>query len=243
MKRLKTYIVVIVLIVACILTSCSDTSTEPLGHIYRVAKIFDVNNQQFQKARMPLVNIDVFGNLQMCEDTQHMEFSLLGKLEKSREEKNTWIVVSESSNPIYKLYCDENSAFMLFNLERGETYLLDPVDTIQISVSSKSERSALEIDWFYENTFSGELSCLSKATIHGTGKLGLQLSDDTLETVVVYEEYYTDGNRESFTYQFNSKDGLSLDLSTRYTSGSQYAVYRIPYKNGEYVFYLEFIPK
>lgn len=243
MKCLKLYIVAIILLIVCILTSCGDTSPEPLGHIYRVAEIFDANNQQIQKARVPLVNIDVLGNFQVCEDTTDMEFSLLGKLEKSREEKNAWIVVPESSDPIYKLYCDENRAFMLLDLKSGETFLLDPVDTMQVSVLSKSERSALEIDWFYENTYSGELSYLSKATIHGTGKLSLQLSDDILENVVVYEEYYTDGSKESVTYQFNTKDGLSLDLCTRYTAGSQYAVYRIPYKNGEYVFYLEFIAK
>ena len=162
--------------------------------------------------------------------------------EKSKEKDNEWVIKSNESNECYRLSWidDVLSLTMLAGEKIIWKYALEPVDTISINISSGAERSSLEIDWFYADTFAGDLSQLSMATIHGTGIMGIQVKDDAVEEILVHEEYYTDENISISEYSLNRKDGFSLNFRRRYELGKQYAIYRIPYKNGEFVFYLEY---
>jgi len=71
---------------------------------------------------------------------------------------------------------------------------------------------------------------------------------DPPEELIVHEEYHHGDQVDYYTHTISpdQKGRMKLGLSTRYkgddpyTSSGQYAVYRIPYKSGEYIFTLRF---
>jgi len=225
------------------LTGCLDSTHEPFGHTYQVTAISEISDNAEADKKL-IVKVDVFGNLLIADDMKTMEFSRFGEFKKSKQHKNTWIIGEDDTDIQYILRWDGDNGLMLSMMSDAQlqwTYTLEPVDTVSVNVSSGAERSSLEIDWYYADTFSGDLLQLSKATVHGEGKMGIQVAEN-VEQIVVYEEYCTDGIWESYEYTLNYETGFSLNLVTRYPSGNQYAIYRIPYANGEYIFYLEYLP-
>lgn len=102
------------------------------------------------------------------------------------------------------------------------------------------EQTALEADWFLEGTYPGDLSLLSSATVYSNGTVGFTPEEESISALTVYEAYYTDGNAKYQEYVLQKESGFHLSLTARYQTGEQYGLYRIPFENGEYIFYITY---
>ena len=96
-------------------------------------------------------------------------------------------------------------------------------------------------DWLFPNTFEAtadNLIYLSGAEISDKGSVMLTPQDESIKSITVYETYFTDGNIEYNEYTL--ENDFNFSVSTRYETGEQFAIYRIPYGEVECWFYLKF---
>lgn len=120
-------------------------------------------------------------------------------------------------------------------------WLLTPVDTCTGSVATIGKTISMRPEWYPEGSPDPEpyfklVSVVNKATLN----LGDQgLAGDTL---ILVEEYHHGDSVEITTHTLSrgKNGGFSLKLETRYDGVEEYALYRIPYLNGEYRFTLTF---
>lgn len=82
----------------------------------------------------------------------------------------------------------------------------------------------------------------TQTSINGKGTMKIALSHPESEILTLIEEYHHAGSVESATYTLEpGKSGsFSLDLKTRYDGKEEWALYRIPYQDGEYRFILTY---
>jgi len=235
-------------------TGCTKTKTndnakaDPFGHMYRVSEMTFPDKSAANPDQMILVNLSSFHNLLIMENTTTYDFENLGELkEKQLEEgdarKGLWLLTYDDKPLRYELTVEEDDSVVLSqrNAEQVSwSYKLSRVDGLSVNVSAFGKREFLEIDWYFADTFPGDLTQLSSGTIPGKGTIGFSVEDDTVDKITLVEEYYTDGNVEYAEYQLTREEGFAISVKTRYDAGVQYAIYRIPYDGGEYVFYVKY---
>ena len=120
-------------------------------------------------------------------------------------------------------------------------WLLTPVDTCTGSVATIGKTISMRPEWYPAGSPDPEpyfklVSVVNKATLNlgDQGKAG--------ETLTLVEEYHHGDSVETTTHTLsrNEKGGFTLKLETRYDGVAEYALYRIPYLDGEYRFTLTF---
>lgn len=120
-------------------------------------------------------------------------------------------------------------------------WLLAPVDTCSGSVVTIGKTVSMSPSWYPTGSPDPEpyfklVSVVRKAVLY----LGIRdLEGDTLTLV---EEYHHADTVEITTHTLtrNEKGNFSMELQTRYDGVEEYALYRIPYLDGEYRFTLTF---
>lgn len=142
------------------------------------------------------------------------------------------VTVEADESVTLALYDDEVLQYM---------WLLTPVDTCSGSIATVDKTISMQPEWYPAGSPDPEpyFKLVSVAT-KGTLTIGDQgLSGDTLTLV---EEYHHGDSVETTTYRLprNEKGGFTLELDTRYDGVEEYALYRIPYLDGEYRFTLTF---
>ena len=154
------------------------------------------------------------------------------------------LIPAEDASQLYRVTVEEDESVTL-SLYDDEVlqykWLLTPVDTCTGSIATVGKTISMQPDWYPAGSPDPEpyFKLVSVAT-KGTLNLGDQgLSGDALTLV---EEYHHDGTVEITTYTLprNEKGGFTLELETRYDGVEEYALYRIPYLDGEYRFTLTF---
>jgi len=120
-------------------------------------------------------------------------------------------------------------------------WLLTPVDTCTGSVATIGKTISMRPEWYPAGSPDPEpyfklVSVVNKATLNlgDQGKAG--------ETLTLVEEYHHGDSVEITTHTLSrgKNGGFSLELETRYDGVEEYALYRIPYLDGEYRFTLTF---
>lgn len=120
-------------------------------------------------------------------------------------------------------------------------WLLTPVDTCSGSVATIGKTISMRPEWYPAGSPDPEpyfklVSVVNKAT--------LNLGDQGLsgETLTLVEEYHHGDSVDVTTHTLprGKNGGFTLKLETRYDGVEEYALYRIPYLNGEYRFTLTF---
>lgn len=227
----------------------NDNSIDPFGHIYRVSESNDDNLDVGTTDDVLLVNLSSFHNLFIMNNVDTYEFELMGEfkeceLESEDERKGLWIITQDDkAPPSFELTVDKSGSIFLSQMGGvavQRTYPLIRVDMVSVNVSTFGTREHLEIDWFYHDTFPGDLSMLSSGTIQGEGKIGFSVEDEDIDNIKLIEEYYANGSVEHAEYNLNRAEGFSISVSTKYDGNDQYAIYRIPDQLGEYVFYIKY---
>ena len=154
------------------------------------------------------------------------------------------LVPSENPDSLYRVAveADENVTLSYYEEEvLCYRWLLTPVDTCTGSVVTFGKTVSMRPEWYPEGSPDPEpyfklVSVVNKAT--------LNLGDQGLagETLTLVEEYHHGNSVEITTHILTRGEngGFSLKLETRYDGVEEYALYRIPYLDGEYRFTLTF---
>lgn len=246
-------LIISILIAAVFLSGCSSTANntanaDPFGHIYRVTETLISEDASANLDKSILINLSAFHNLSIMEDTTTYDFAMVGELKetelvKGDTRKGLWTLVRDDTPVRYEVSVEDDDSVVLTHRIANQiqwSYRLARVDMVSVSVSTFGTREHLEIDWYFAGTFPGNLLQLSSGSINGKGKIGFSVEDESIDKITVIEEYYTDGNVEYAEYQLTREEGFSIAVRTKYDTGDQYAVYRIPNENGEYVFYVKY---
>ena len=150
------------------------------------------------------------------------------------------LVPSENPDSLYRVAveADENVTLSYYEEEvLCYRWLLTPVDTCTGSVVTFGKTVSMRPEWYPEGSPDPEpyfklVSVVNKAT--------LNLGDQGLagETLTLVEEYHHGNSVEITTHILTRGEngGFSLKLETRYDGVEEYALYRIPYLDGEYRF-------
>lgn len=226
----------------------SNAKADPFGHMYRVSEMMLSNESSPELDKMILVNLSSFHNLWIMEDITTYNFDNLGELkeielDEDDTRKGLWSLTYDDNSLRYEITVEEDDSIVLSQLNAEQlcwSYKLSRVDMVSVNVSTFGKQEFLEIDWFFTDTFLYDLTQLSSGTIPRKGKIRFFVDDDSVEKITVIEEYYTDGNAEYTEYQLTKENGFSISAERKYDAGIQYAIYRIPYDIGEYVFYLKY---
>lgn len=247
MKKLIAFVPVLICVFA--LVGCANQQkADPFGHMYRVSETILPEASSAALDKQILVNLDGFHTLWIMEDTTTYDFEKLGELKEIElheddAQKGLWSLTSDDNSLRYELTVEEDDSIILSQINADQicwSYKLSRVDMVSVNVSAFGTREALEVDWYFAGTFLGDLSQLSSGTIQGQGKIGFSIEDEHVDQITLVEEYYTDGNMEYTEYPLSKEEGFSISAKTRYDSADQYAIYRIPYDNGEYIFYIRY---
>ena len=154
------------------------------------------------------------------------------------------LIPGENPATLYRVAveADENVTLSYYEEEVLQyRWLLTPVDTCTGSVVTFGKTVSMRPEWYPEGSPDPEpyfklVSVVNKAT--------LNLGDQSLagDTLTLVEEYHHGDSVEITTHTLSrgKNGGFSLKLETRYDGVEEYALYRIPYLDGEYRFTLTF---
>lgn len=245
MKKLAPFL--LAMVISLSLAGCGDrksSNDDPFGHLYCVGSVL-----QGEAPDTVLIQLNEYHSLSICEDVQTYDYSMIGNFETVEENgdplKGPWqLFADETQTERYCLELEENGTVMLSYAKHGELqwkYQLRRADLITCDVTDFGSLTTIYLDWLYPDTFSAtpdNLIYLSGADISGKGTVKLTVQDASITSLTVYEAYYTDGNVEHNQYVL--ADDFRLSVSTRYASGEQFAIYRIPCGELDCWFYLDF---
>jgi len=250
-KHWSRWIVAGVILIACVIPTFNlvagpggTNPDAPFPRTYRVEEVL------YGDENTPIVELGAYGDLYLIDHTR-LDSLHLGVLTyqepaegaQAEQISGIWnLVPEEDAAASYRIQVEENGAVIASHWRDDFLqwqYRLSPVDTLRVSGNSRGERVGFTPRWFYDGTFDDYSGDLEYVNIYTSGKIGFSWADDRDQDITVTEIYNHDGNLETREY-FLPADSLSLELKTRYESGTQEAIYRIPYEGGEYVFKVRF---
>lgn len=257
MKKLSLYLSVFVLLLTIMtLSGCADNTSSvdsPFGHIYTIEEVLYGEDPTMENVDNILIQLGELQTLWICTDVQTYDYLTVGKFETAELDTNEnqnqikglWqLYVDEDRKEQYELQVTKEGNIKLSFLRSGEVqwmYQLHRVDLITCNVTTLGTLTTIYPDWLFPNTFSAtpdNLIYLSGANISGKGTVQLKVQDESITSLTVYETYYTDGNVEHNEYILDK--AFKLSVSTRYDTGEQFAIYRIPCGELDCWFYLKF---
>lgn len=256
-------IVALLLVLVCILSlvACStdeNTYDNPFRHLYTVSEVLYSNDSIIMNTDDMLIELSEYQSLWMCTDIKNYDYYLVGDFEnvdlednENSQDKALWnFYTDEEQIEQYTLQITNEDKVILSFLKEEQLqwqYQLNRVDMINCNVSSLGSFTTIFPDWFFPNTFEAtadNLIYLSGADISGRGTVILTPQNESIKSITIYETYFTDGNVEYNEYKlesdFKNEKDFNLSVSTRYETGKQFAIYRIPYGEVECWFYLKF---
>ncbi len=249
--RIIIILLVFLNFVAPLAKSCSLFESQryrgdsPFEHHYKIERVNSPTGSEMSQENIPLVYLNFDQMLYLMPDTTTYEWALIGKCEYRKQSEETqralWICEStDKDRLVYELSADEDGMFWLTCVAEGNvqwTGALKRVDTLICSVSTSAALSAPVPDWFPENAFNGDHQYISFGDIQDKGSITFTWRNDSPDAMSVIEEYFSSNGCEKQIYELtpNKRGEFVLELNTRYEDKNQYAFYRIPFSNGEYI--------
>lgn len=248
----KLIVLVFAMVGVLSLVACGNgeiTNSDPFGHLYCIGDVLHSENSASEGIDTLLIKLDDYRTLSVCTDIETYDYCTIGKLETIETDGDTFkgpwqLFADEEQTEKYHLQLEDDGTVILSFLKSGELqwkYRLHRVDVIDCSVMTLGSMTTIYPDWLYPDTFSASpdnLVYLSGADINGKGTVKLFVQDKSITRITVYETYFVNGHVEYSEYSLE-KD-FELSVSTRYASGEQFAIYRIPCGDFECWFYLKF---
>ena len=230
-------------------TNSANTVESPFKHTYTIGESMHTGTSVLDAENDAIIQLDESRTLWICSDTLTYDYSLIGRFEPVKTDgdpvKGPWeLFVDDEQTEQYCLQLEDDGTTILSFLKNGEfqwKYQLHRIDLIDCNVITLGSMTTIYPDWLYPGTFSAALEnliYLSGANISNKGTIQLALHDESISSLTVYEAYYTDGTVEYNEYTL--ENNYKLSVSTRYESGEQCAIYRIPCGELECWFYLKF---
>lgn len=228
----------------------------PFDHIYRVESVLKSSETNTYSDNTPLVHLYYNNELYFIWDNSSFMYEEVGVFEyvkpnseaEQTDRDEVWKLTPEGSpEQSYELSLKSDGNVVLTHYIDEVVdwrFLLRRVDTLTCSVRSSAELSSPVPDWYASGTFQGGLENLSFARVKGEGEITLWFRGDPVDTICIVEEYYADDTVqiEEYTLQGDSDGRFILPIEARGQQGKQYAIYRVPYESGEYIFGVNFLP-
>lgn len=174
---------------------------------------------------------EIIGNFTYQEPTAH------------QTEKGIWLLIPEDDpQALYRLVMDADGRVILSYSEQEQLqwkWVLREEYSCMVRVATFGHTMITNPNWLLPQEEDPE-PYFKHTDVAGKATVTITLPGQ--DTLVLMEEYHHDGSVETTEYQLEpEKPGLFvLDVETRYDGKQEYALYRIPYKGGEFRFNLTF---
>ena len=165
---------------------------------------------------------------------------------EGQTQKGIWQAVPEGNpDSLYKLTVEEDDRVILSYYAQEQLLWKGKLtnygrDTCVITVPTFGSTMQMLVDWYAPGR--ADPTPGSRASVVRSATLNIAVGGLPTETLVLYEEYHHGDSIEATTYTLEPKKAgsFSLKLKTRYDGEEEWALYRIPYQDGEYRFTLTF---
>lgn len=165
---------------------------------------------------------------------------------EGQTQKGIWLAVPEKNpDALYKLTVEADDSIILSYYQQEQLLwrgLLTNYgrDTCVITVPTFGSTMQMRPDWYAPGREDPQPG--GRADVVGSATLNIAVFGLDTENLTLYEEYHHGDDIEATTYTLEPKKpgSFSLKLKTRYDGESEWALYRIPYQDGEYRFILTF---
>lgn len=222
------------------------SEANPFLHPYRVAEVvYTVDNT----ADVPMVELGYENELRFLQRHSY-QWEGVGRFvyvepaegEQAETVLGIWQLVPENAGTdLYRLTVEADGSIFLSWLQADILqwrWRLERVDTFRWTVANSGSVASGTLEWFLSGTFDGQLQYLDCPAVYGEGTLSI-IPEETPESLTIYEEYYSHEGAEpecrELTLTPNDSGGFQISVAVRYEGDGQYAIYRIPYQDGEFI--------
>jgi len=146
-----------------------------------------------------------------------------------------WITVEADGSVLLSLYQNDTLQWQWQLTE------YDPV-TASVSIQTWGRTGVGTLDFYNSSDPNPQPNFDKQTSVNGKGTMKIALSHPESDTLTLIEEYHHGDSVEITTYTLepNKSDSYPLDVKTRYDGEEEWALYRIPYGDGEYRFVLTY---
>lgn len=228
----------------------SFSEANPFPHDYRVAQVLyseDGTGGEGVKVHLTSV-LEMEYKLSISQngsDRQQIGKFTYTEPIPGQSEKSIWqLIPAEDPDALYRVTVEADDSVTLSYTEDGQLqykWLLSRVDTAFIGIATIGKTISLRPSWYPSGSPDPE-PYLKEASVVRTATLNLGVGGLESEELPLIEEYHHGDSVEYQTYILtpNEKGSYSMELSTRYDGNQEYALYRIPFADGEYRFTLTY---
>lgn len=173
------------------------------------------------------------------------EFTYVTQPEGAKE-KGVWeMIPEESPNLRYRVVVEADEDVVIFCAENGQTrwaYRIEPSPMVGCTMLDVLGVTTWSADWYRAGTFvdDGEYArgCPS---LRGKGSLRISVPGDS-RTVTIYEEHHHGDRVQTRTMELEKdrRGFVEWKIEPEHDGQPQYAIYRIPYEDGEFVVAIRF---
>lgn len=234
-----------------LMTNLQDAGTlntdTPFGQDYRIESVLYPEHQEPD----PEIRIDLHETLQSHTLRIYKngdDYKTLGNFTYQapiahQAEKGIWLLVPEDDpQGLYRLVMDADNQVTLSYSKNEQIqwkWLLREEYSCMVSVATFGHTMFTNPDWLLSHEEDPE-PYFQHTDVTGTATITITLPGP--ETLRLIEEYHHGGKVEPKEYVLEPEipGSFVLDVETRYDGNQEYALYRIPYRDGEFRFNLTF---
>lgn len=226
-------------------------NASPFGNDYQIAQVlYPEGSTVPEYTKIKLHNSVYSSGIFYVEDangdsTRLGEFVYVEPV-AGQTQKGIWhLLPEEDPDTLYKLTVEADDSVILSYYEQEQLHwrgLLTDYgrDSCVITVPTFGSTMQMRPDWYAPGREDPQPG--SHVDVVRTATLKISIAGQETETLILLEEYHHGDTVETTTYTLDpSKPGnFSLKLETRYDGVKEWALYRIPYQDGEYRFTLTY---
>ena len=228
----------------------SFNEVNPFQHIYRVSQVLHQEDETADDGiKIHLSSVLGIENrmalTRYCEDYEKIGTFTYTEPIPGQTDQGIWQLIPDAEpEALYKLRVDEQGRILLSCTRSGQLqyeWELEAVDTARGGIQTVGKSISIQPEWYPEGSADPEPS-FKLVHVAGTATMNLGINGLEGDTLTVTEEYHHGSSLEYSTYTLsrNDRGSFTLELATRYDGVAEYALYRIPYRDGEYRFTLTF---
>ena len=257
-KSTRLWLIIVLYLGAPLLTfgtALQDTgnlnAASPFGYNYQIAQVLYPEGGTVPEYTKIKLNIGVFSGGSFYAEDRNGDSTRIGAfvyLEpvEGQTQKGIWqLIPEENPDTLYKLTVEEDDSIILSYYTREQLFwrgLLTNYgrDTCVITVPTFGSTMQMRPDWYAPGR--PDPTPGSHTDVVGSATLKITVGGLPTENLTLIEEYHHGDSVETTTYTLepDKPSSFSLKLETRYEEEKQWALYRIPYEDGEYRFTLLF---
>jgi len=212
----------------------------PFGHIYQITSVECPLSQSEAPHGTSTVYLTADSRL-LLEARDRSSFTDAGKLEP---EGDRWSAQPKGqANQRYRVWVEEGDSVKMSFTRSGEEwiYTLSRVDTLLCDVSAGGKSQTLQPEWFADGVYDSGDYALLATDVDGEGILTLRMEGGP-QTLEVREDYHAGEDVDSRVHTLTADSGgaFSLPIAAVTAKNNEFAVYRIAYQGGEYLFQIHF---